>query len=180
MAVSPRDRVAETPVSYSASCGVQRLGYRLDAAERVNELFCHDALSQIVTLNASPNIHNLCVVDLADLAQSVIMESQDKNGGPNHLKAWREYRGLTQAQLAERVGTNSNMIGYLEVGERGLNAKWLRKLADALDTTPGMILDHDPHNLDSDILEIWATASNRVKRQISEIAKTLLRDGTNG
>lgn len=108
------------------------------------------------------------------------MESQDKNGGPNHLKAWREYRGLTQSELATKVGTNSNMIGYLESGERGLSAKWLRKLADALDTSPGMILDHDPNALDSDILEIWATASNRVKRQISEIAKTLLRDGTTG
>jgi hypothetical protein len=72
------------------------------------------------------------------------------------------------------------MIGYLEAGERGLSAKWLRKLADALDTTPGMILDHDPGDLDSDILDIWATASTRQKRQISEIAKTLLRDGTNG
>lgn len=108
------------------------------------------------------------------------MESQDKNGGPNHLKAWREYRDLTQSELAAKVGTNSNMIGYLESGERGLSAKWLRKLADALDTSPGMILDHDPSTLDSDILEIWATASNRVKRQISEIAKTLLRDGTTG
>lgn len=180
MAVSPRDRTAEPPVGYSPRRGAQSLSYGLNATKGIDELFCHSSLSQIVTLNASLNIHNLCVVDVATMAQSVMMDSQDKNGGPNHLKAWREYRELTQAQLAERVGTNSNMIGYLEVGERGLNAKWLRKLSDALDTTPGMILDHDPGDLDSDILEIWATASNRVKRQISEIAKTLLRDGTNG
>lgn len=137
-------------------------------------------LSQIVTDLARPEIHNLCVAPALYEAQTCDMDSGDKNGGPNHLKAWRDYRGLSQAQLAERVGTNSNMIGYLESGERGLSAKWLRKLADALDTSPGMILDHDPGELDSDILEIWATASNRVKRQISEIAKTLLRDGTNG
>jgi transcriptional regulator with XRE-family HTH domain len=137
-------------------------------------------MSQIVSFGASPFCHSLCVADFARMAQFVTMENQDKNGGPNHLRAWREYRGLTQAQLGERVGTNSNMIGYLEAGERGLSAKWLRKLADALDTTPGMILDHDPGDLDSDILDIWATASTRQKRQISEIAKTLLRDGTNG
>jgi hypothetical protein len=47
------------------------------------------------------------------------------------------------------------MIQYLETGERGLSAKWLRKLASALDTTPGMLLDHDPETLDPDILEIW-------------------------
>ena len=43
-----------------------------------------------------------------------------------------------------------------------------------------MILDHDPHELDSDILEIWATASNREKRQIKDVAKALVRDGTKG
>ena len=180
MTVLPRDRVAETPVGYRPRRGPERIGYRANAPERVNELLCHAPLSQIVTLKASAKSHILCVDDYASMAQSVTMDSQDKNGGPNHLKAWRDFRGLTQAELAAKVGTNSNMIGYLENGERGLSAKWLRKLADALDTSPGMILDHDPANLDSDILEIWATASNRVKRQISEIAKTLLRDGTNG
>lgn len=102
----------------------------------------------------------------------------DKNGGPNYLREWRLFRKLTQEQLAERVGTNANMIGYLESGERGLSAKWLRRLAPALDTTPGMLLDHDPSQLDSDIIDIWAHAGERERRQISDIAKTLLRTGT--
>lgn len=104
----------------------------------------------------------------------------DKNGGPNFLKAWREFRGMTQAELAERVDTNANMIGYLESGERGLSAKWLRKLAPALDTTPGMILDHDPNDLDSDIIDIWAGADRRQKSQLAEIAKALVKTGTSG
>lgn len=104
----------------------------------------------------------------------------DKNGGPNHLRAWREFRKLTLAELAERVGTNANMIGYLESGDRGLSAKWLRKLAPALRTTPGLLLDHDPHELDSDILDIWVHGSEREKRQITEIAKALVRTGTGG
>jgi transcriptional regulator with XRE-family HTH domain len=103
----------------------------------------------------------------------------DKNGGPNYLRAWRTFRKLTQEQLAERVGTNPNMIGYLEAGERGLSAKWLRRLADALDTTPGMILDHDPHELDSDVVDIWVHGNERQRRQISEIARTLVKTGTN-
>lgn len=103
----------------------------------------------------------------------------DKNGGPNYLRAWRVFRGLTQEQLADRVDTNPNMIGYLESGERGLSAKWLRRLAPALDTTPGMILDHDPSTLDSDIIDIWAHAGSREKRQLADIAKTILRTGTN-
>lgn len=104
----------------------------------------------------------------------------DKNAGPNFLREWRLFRKLTQEQLAEKVGTNANMIGYLESGERGLSAKWLRKLAPALDTTPGMLLDHDPNELDSDIIDIWAHADRRQKAQLTEIAKTLVRTGTAG
>ena len=136
------------------------------------------SLSQIVTSGASPHFHNLCGANELTECDIVRMDA-DKNGGPNHLRAWREFRGITQAELAERVGTNANMIGYLESGERGLSAKWLRRLAPALDTTPGMLLDHDPHLLDSDMLEIWVHAGERERRQLSDIAKTLLRTGTN-
>lgn len=124
--------------------------------------------------------HSLCVPPIFWQAHTVIMESQDKNGGPNFLREWRKFRGLTQAQLAEMVETNANMIQYLESGERGLSAKWLRKLAPALDTTSGMILDHDPNDLDSDIIEIWATASNRERRQLASLARAIVKDGTNG
>lgn len=106
------------------------------------------------------------------------MANDDKNGGPNHLQAWRAFRGKSQQQLADAVGTTQHQIAYLESGERGLSAKWLRKLAAALDTTSGMLLDHDPNDLDSDMIEIWATASNRQKKQLSEIAKTILKTGT--
>lgn len=90
------------------------------------------------------------------------------------------FRGLTQQELASAVDTNANMIQYLEKGERALSAKWLRRLAPVLNTTSGMILEHDPNELDSDIIEIWATASNREKRQIADIAKAVLRTGTDG
>lgn len=134
-------------------------------------------MSQIVTLGASPNFHNLCVEPFITECDNAFMEA-DKNGGPNFLREWRQFRKLTQEQLAERVGTNANMIGYLESGERGLSAKWLRKLAPALETTPGMLLDHDPNQLDSDIIDIWAHADRRQQRQLTDIAKTIVKTGT--
>jgi transcriptional regulator with XRE-family HTH domain len=137
-------------------------------------------MSHIVTIEASPDYHILCG-DLAGPAWHIVnMPDQPKNGGPNHLKAWRDYRKLTQAELAAEVGTNANMIGYLESGERGLSAKWLRKLADALKITPGHLLDHNPNDLPSDILEIWMNADPTVQRQIAEVAKALVRTGTDG
>lgn len=151
------------------------------AAEAIDQFFPHAALSQIVTKKASPQSHILCG-DIIDAEwQFVSMDDQtEKNGGPNFLRAWREYRQMTQEELAAKVKTNANMIGYLEKGERGLSAKWLRRLAPALDTAPGMILDHDPHLLDDDIVEIWMTSSTRQKRQLAEIARTILKTGTDG
>ena len=134
-------------------------------------------LSQIVTRNASPYFHNLCGAAFFTECDTARMDS-DKNGGPNHLRAWREFRGLSQSQLAELVDTNANMIGYLESGERGLSAKWLRRLAPALRTTPGMLLDHDPNDLPSDIHDIWVRGTERERRQITEIARTLVKTGT--
>lgn len=100
-------------------------------------------------------------------------DAQENNGGENHLKAWREYRGLSQPELAEKAGTSHQVIGYLERGRTQLSAKWLRKLAPILDTTPGMLLDHDPHSLDNDIIDIWTVMTERQKKQTVEIARTL-------
>lgn len=124
------------------------------------------------------NCHSLCVKANRQSCDDSYMETQDKNGGPNYLREWRKFRGMTQQELAAAVETNANMIQYLESGERGLSAKWLRRLAPVLDTTSGMILDHNPYDLDSDIIEIWATASNREKRQIADVAKAIMRTGT--
>lgn len=108
------------------------------------------------------------------------MVDDAKNGGPNYLQSWREYRGLTQEKLAEMAGTTGSVISMLEAGERGLSAKWLRKLAPLLDTTPGHLLDLDPGEIDADVIDIWATASSRQRAQIVQIAKTIVHTGTEG
>lgn len=127
--------------------------------------------------SASPQNHSLWGA-LSFTICDVVGMAGDKNAGPNHLQAWRVFRDMTQAELAEEVGTNQNMIGYLESGERGLSAKWLRRLAPALKTTPGFLLDHDPHELPRDLLEIWGRADATQRRQITDIAKTIVRTGT--
>lgn len=124
------------------------------------------------------NCNSVEVLPNAQPWQIAGMDSQDKNGGPNYLREWRAYRKLTQAELAGRIKTSTNMIQYLESGERGLSAKWLRKLADALDTTPGMVLEHDPSEMNADILDIWSHASKRQRAQITDVAKALIRTGT--
>jgi transcriptional regulator with XRE-family HTH domain len=92
---------------------------------------------------------------------------------PNFLRAWREYRGLTQAKLAEAVDTTGAVISLLEAGERGLSDKWLRRLAPVLGTTPGNLLDMDPHDVDHDIFEIINSMSKEMQEQAKSVLKAL-------
>jgi plasmid maintenance system antidote protein VapI len=107
-------------------------------------------------------------------------DDDDKNGGPNHLRSWMLYRGIKGADLAKALGgsVTPGMVSDLANSKRALSAKWLRRLAAELDTTPGMLLDHDPREISADIIDLWAHSDARQKRQIVDIAKTLARTGT--
>lgn len=138
------------------------------------------ALSQIVGGNASPYCHTPCVLSKRDPWHIVgVPDSDDKNGGPNFLRAWRVKRGKTQQQLAEAVKTNANMIQYLESGERGLSAKWLRRLAPALQTTPGMLLDTNPEEVDFELHDLWTVKLDREdRRKLRAITEAFVKTGT--
>jgi transcriptional regulator with XRE-family HTH domain len=73
----------------------------------------------------------------------------------NYLRQWREKAKLSQEELADRVGTTKSVISLLENEKRPLSSKWLRKLAEALGTTPGRILDVNPEEANADVLDIW-------------------------
>jgi transcriptional regulator with XRE-family HTH domain len=105
-----------------------------------------------------------------------------RSNQPNHLRAWREHRGLTQARLAEAVGTTGAVISLLESGERGLSDKWLRKLAPVLRTRPGHLLEVDPEDVDDDIDEIWLSIPEERREQAREVLKTfrVRRDAQGG
>ena len=49
-----------------------------------------------------------------------------------HLQKVRKEKGLTQEQLAEKIGVTLTYIGYLELGYKLPNMHMLQKLADAL------------------------------------------------
>ena len=98
----------------------------------------------------------------------------DKNDGPVFLKAWREHRGLTMEQLAELVGTSSGQIAMLESGERGLSTKCARKLAAALETTPGTLLDYPPTESPANVVNIWSRASASERDRLERLAEASL------
>lgn len=95
----------------------------------------------------------------------------------NHLRAWREYRGLTQAQLAELVDTTDNVISMLESGDRQLSPKWLNRLAPALKTRPGFLLEFAPEAADLSILEAIVDVPENRKAEALSILR-VFKTGT--
>lgn len=132
---------------------------------------------QIATMDASPQCCSVREAAGDEFSHNAIMSKDDKNGGPNHLKAWREYRRLSQEQLGERVGTTASVISLLETGERGLSAKWLRRFAPALGITPGLLLDHDPNDLPTSILDAWAGVPEENREQALRVLETFRKAG---
>lgn len=106
------------------------------------------AMSQIVIMRSSAKCHNLCVAPQNAMSHIVSMSEGDKNGGPVTLKAWRQsIKDMTQADLADLVGTNANMIGYLESGKRALTVEWMRRLAPHLRARPSDLIDAMPDDV---------------------------------
>lgn len=91
----------------------------------------------------------------------------------NHLRAWRKKAGLTLEELAGMVGTTKAVVSLLENEKRPLSAKWLRKFAEALDTTPGRILDVDPGEVSAEVLDIWDHIKTEDRARAVRILRSL-------
>lgn len=139
--------------------------------------------SQIANVSASPKLRRP-VDDLSHLVSHYANMDEsaedDKNGGPNHLLAWMKFRKVKGAHLAKALDITPGMVSDLANSNRALSAKWLRRIAPVLNTTPGLLLDHDPYDLDGDIIDIWVNATTDVRRQLSNVAKAIVATGTEG
>lgn len=99
---------------------------------------------------------------------------------PNHVRAWRLFRHMTQEELADAVGSSTATIGHIETGERRLSDKWAHPIAKVLNTSPGYLLDHDPNNLPTAILDVWAAIPDENRAQALAVLETFRKTGTEG
>ncbi len=100
-------------------------------------------------------------------------EEEVASSGPGaNLRTWREYRGLTVAELAKRAGTSAQVITDLESGAAELSQKWLYALAPALGTEAGFLLSLDPNKVDPSIIETFSAIPKEHRGQALEILKT--------
>ena len=98
-------------------------------------------------------------------------------GEKNYLRQWREKAKLSQEELADKVNTTKSVISLLENEKRPLSSKWLRKLADALGTTAGRILDVNPEEADAVLLDTWDHLNKRDRATAIRVLRSLT--GTN-
>ncbi len=90
------------------------------------------------------------------------------------IRSWREHRGLTLEQLADRVETTHATLSRVERGLQPYNQDMLERLAEALQTEPASLLMRNPVDPEG-IWSIWDSAKPGERRQIVEIARTLIK-----
>lgn len=102
------------------------------------------------------------------------MAKKRKRGRPTYIRAWRKFKGLSQDQLAYRVGLAQATIARIERGDIAYTQPVLEAIAEALGTDPASLLMRDPTDPEA-IWSLWDSASPGEKRQILEVAKALRR-----
>jgi transcriptional regulator with XRE-family HTH domain len=107
----------------------------------------------------------------------VTMWPMPKRG--HYIKEWRKHRGLTQDQLAERIGMDRAYLSKIESGKRRYDQPFLEAAAEILQCEPADLIVRDPSDPDG-IWSIWDTLRPVEKSQVVEIAKTIKRTGTDG
>jgi len=89
----------------------------------------------------------------------------------NYLRAWREGRGLTQEQLAERLGTSKGQISSWETGRRSMTWGVQEALAEALSIEPWDLF-RDPAQPSAD--ELLRNASPEIRQQAIDVIRVLV------
>ena len=56
------------------------------------------------------------------------------------VRVLRKSLGLSQLELADKVGIDRSYMGFIERGERNVSLEVIAKIAEALDTTPDELL----------------------------------------
>ena len=96
----------------------------------------------------------------------------------NNIKAFRKLRGLTQSELAERLGISQVHLGRLENNARSLDLELIDKLSKALNVKPYELLPQEwqPQAITEEEQQILALFRKKTNTQNSS---TQTEDKTN-
>ncbi len=132
-------------------------------------------ITHITELKASPKLRELA----KDGCEHISYYTDMKQDQTHYLREWRKFRKMKQGELAEAINTSISVISDLEREVLQLSPKWLRKLAPALETQPGHILDVNPLEMETDIIDLWGRIEQKDRQQAIKTLESFARDGTN-
>lgn len=65
-----------------------------------------------------------------------------------YAAAWRDFKKITQQELADEVGSSRGQVSDLETGAKTrYNRDWVKKFSDALGVRPGFLIDVNPFTM---------------------------------
>lgn len=93
------------------------------------------------------------------------------------IKAWRRYRGLTQAALEDRIGKKGGTISGLEGTGTRYTQEHLQLLAKAFQCTPAQVLigPPEPGNPDAQIVDALRRLTDEQKLMVLSVIESLDR-----
>jgi transcriptional regulator with XRE-family HTH domain len=105
------------------------------------------------------------------------IHNRASNRPRHYLQEWRLAKGLTQEQLADRVGTAKGVVSRHENDKRKLKMDKLAQYAEALGIeTEQLFRDPAAPSLD----ELIRDVPPELKRQIFTVVTAMLKTGTDG
>jgi transcriptional regulator with XRE-family HTH domain len=98
---------------------------------------------------------------------------------PNRIRELREALGISQKGLAEMAHVSPSALNKLEMGSRGLDLEWMRRLAPLLGVSPAELLplSDNPDILNDEEREIltrYRAASSQDREKFDKVADVIL------
>lgn len=118
----------------------------------------------------------------AQIASSLDMTIEDLFGSPsqaNYIKAWREARFWTVAELAEAIEADAAYVSGVEAGEIPLSPKVLERFAKAFGVKPGR-LKNDPADVNHEAAEIFSAIDPADRSRVLDMMRVFKKTGTTG
>lgn len=97
-----------------------------------------------------------------------------KKAQKQFIREWRKFRGLTQEQLAERMGIARSYVSHVEKGNRRYDQLFLEAAADALLCQPADLIMRDPTQPGS-IWSIWDQIPPTEREQAAKVLQTFTK-----
>lgn len=95
----------------------------------------------------------------------------------HYFRAWREFRGLSQEQVAERINMSRENYGRIENGKLPYNQDVLEMCAVAFGCSPTDLIERDPivETMADKLRSLLQSASPEAQKSILDYAEFTLK-----